>query len=586
MVKEGTGSLGVDGTLAIAPLAFDGKLAIADLALPPLLARVDAPAVGLLRQGNARADLSIALTPRGEAAGATPPTDLRVAGRLGLAGLDVREEKTAKDFAVAWKDLDVTIHALTLPGLLGTVDANVPRAIGVDLELVRLLQPAFVITRTEQGVVLPSFGGDDAGAKKAQPAGAELAATGSAPAKPASAPVQVLVSITKAQMEGASAVITDRAVKPFYKTRIDRLDVRSRGIRWPGPIVEQITMSMQGLQGATLDVRGRIAPGDSKVTAKLVKLPLAQFNPYVTPTGYGVAGGELSLESTARLKKEDYDSTTDVVVAGLDVGGSEGESLFQQNFGIPLSVALGLLKDLEGRITLAVPVAGGRSGVNVGLGSLAGQAVRKALMGALASPLKLLGAVTTGDKVAFAPQPILFVPGGTALAPEGSERLEQIASLLTASPGIALTLTGGASESDLRILRERALLAELEATSGVRALGQLGEIGTRRAVRGHLQAKLAEKEPPALDPDQQAWLESHVAAEKLDPTALATLAATRAAAAQSLLVRDHGIDAARLAIGPPATEPPAAQPGVAIGLGAPRSAPAPGAGPPVVPAPS
>ncbi|MGH2900750.1 MAG: DUF748 domain-containing protein, partial [Solirubrobacteraceae bacterium] len=457
----------------------------------------------LLHQGNARADLTIALTPRAEAATGTPPTDLRVTGKLGLAGLDLHEEKTAKDFAVAWKDFELTIRELTLPGLLGRIDANAPRAIGVDLELVRLVQPAFVITRTETGVVLPSFGGEPPAAEKTE-AATEPAAAGAA--KPATAPVQVLVSITKAQMEKGSVVLTDRAVKPFYKTKIDSLDVRSRGIRWPGPIVEQITIAMKGLQGATLDVRGRIAPGDSKVTAKLVKLPLAQFNPYVTPTGYGVAGGELSLDSTATLKKEDYDSETDVVVSGLDVGGSEGESLFEQNFGIPLSVALGLLKDLEGNITLGVPVGGGRSGVNVGLGSIAGQALRKALMGALASPLKLLGAVTSGDKVASAPQPILFVPGGSELAPEGSARIDQIAGLLAASPGIALTLTGSVADADVRVLQERALLAELEATSGVRALGQLGEMGVRRTVRQHLQAKLAGEEPPALEPEPQAWL--------------------------------------------------------------------------------
>jgi hypothetical protein len=149
-VKEGTRSIGLDGQLAIAPLAFDGKLAIADLALPPLLARVDAPAVGLLQKGALRADLALALTPRSGASGDAPPTDLRVAGTLGLAGLDLREEKTAKDFAVAWKDFELTIRELTLPGLLGTVDPAAPRAIGVNLDLVRLLQPAFVI-RTAQG---------------------------------------------------------------------------------------------------------------------------------------------------------------------------------------------------------------------------------------------------------------------------------------------------------------------------------------------------------------------------------------------------------------------------------------------------
>ena len=63
-------------------------------------------------------------------------------------------------------------------------------------------------------------------------------------------------------------------------------------------------------------------------------------------------------------------------------------------------------------------------------------------------------------------------------------------------------------------------------------------------------------------------LEAHVAEQKLDPEALAVLAATRAAAVQGRLTRDHGIAEARLPIGKPAIEPPAMQPGVAIALGA------------------
>ncbi|MBM4335582.1 MAG: DUF748 domain-containing protein [Deltaproteobacteria bacterium] len=325
------------------------------------------------------------------------------------------------------------------------------------------------------------------------------------------------------------------------------------------------------MNGAKLDLQGSIRPGNSVIDAKLVKLGLAQFNPYVTPTGYGLADGALSLESKAKIEKDAYRTSTDVVVSKLEMGGSEGESLFQQNFGIPLSVALGLLKDLDGNITLAVPVDGDRGGMKLGLGSIAGQALRSALMGALASPLALLGAITADGKVqSLAPEPVVFVAGNSELAPEGAERIEQIAGLLSGSPGIALTLSGGTSESDLRVLRERALLAELEATSGVRALGQLGEIGTRRAVRNHLGAKLAGQPAPALEPEQETWLEEKVAASAIDAAALQTLAATRAAAVHGLLVREHGIAERQLVIGPPSTEPPLAKPGVAIALGAPK----------------
>jgi hypothetical protein len=562
-LKEGAGSLAVDGALGVSPLAFEGKLRIADLALGPLLARIDAPGVQLLRQGTARADLKIMLTPRSAAQGGAPPTDLRLSGTLGLAGLDVGEAKTEKEFSVAWKDFEVGIRELAMPGLIGASDPAKPLALGVKLDRVRLVQPAIRITRTEQGILLPPLG-------VKEPAPAEPAAepaTGGPAASAAPGP-EIRVEVAEAQIEGGRGQIVDRSVKPFYNSKIDRLDLKARGIRWPGPFVENLVLGMRGLQGATLDVRGSVAPGNSKLAVKLVELPLAPFNPYLTASGYSLAGGMLSFDSQAKIASDAYDTSSSVVVSQLDVGGAEGDSLFQQNFGIPLSVALGLLKDLDGNITLAVPVAGDRGGVKIGLGSLVRQALRKALMGALASPLKLFGAITADGKVqSLAPEPIAFLPGRAQIASQGSARIEQLAGLLSASPGIALTLSGATAPPDVRWFQEQALLEQLRATSGVRALGKLGEIGTRRAVRVYLEARFAGQDA-ALEAEPREWLEAQVARQNVDPSRLSALAVARAAAAQQALTTEYGIKPERLSLGPPMSEAPTAVPGVTIALGA------------------
>ena len=563
-LDAGEGSLGIDGALGVSPLVFEGKLRILDLALPPLLARIDAPGVDLLRSGTARADLRIALAPQA----GSQVTDLRVDGTIGLAGIDISEPKTAKEFGAAWKDLEVGIRELAMPGVIGVGDPGKPLTLVVSLDRVRLLQPAFRITRTQQGILLPPLGANE-------PAPVEVAEPAAgAPAANAAPGPEIRVEVAEARIEGGRAQITDRSVRPFYNSRIDQLDLKARGIRWPGPVVQSLVLGMRGMQGATLDVRGSIGPGDSKLDVKLVELPLAPFNPYVTASGYSLGGGTLSFDSTARVERESYDTSSRIVVSQLDVGGAEGESLFQENFGIPLSVALGLLKDLDGNIQLAVPVAGDRGGVKVGLASLVGQALRKALFGALASPLKLFGAITADGKVqSLAPEPIAFAPGRAEIAEAGSARIEQLADLLSASPGIALTLRGATAPEDVRWLQEQALLEELRATSGLRALGKLGEIGTRAAVREHLEARFAGRETP-LEEGPRAWLEAQVVQKTVDPARLAALADARAAAAQQALVSEYGIGPARLTLGPPASEVPAAVPGVTIALGAlPRASP-------------
>jgi hypothetical protein len=569
-LKEGAGSLAVDGTFVVSPLAFDGKLQIADFALPPLLSRLPAPGADLLRAGALRADLSLALTPRGSAQGAAPGADLRVAGTLGLAGLDLGEAEKTRDFGVTWKDLDVAIQELKVPGLLAAQGAGGPLSVG--LGRVRLVEPDIRITRDVEGLVLPPLGGkapapEAEPAKAAAPEPAQPAAREPAASAEPAAPIQV--DVAEALIERGRARIVDRSVKPYYKSRFDRIDLRAHGVHWPGPVVQNLVFTAKGLEGANLDVRGSLGTPKAKLDAKLVKLPLAPFNPYVTPRGYSLADGTLSFDTQAKLARDAYDSSTHIVVSQLEVGGEQGESLFQKNFGIPLTMAIGLLKDLSGDITLSVDVEGSRKGTQVGLGSIVGQALRKALIGALASPLKLLGAVVSDGKVqSLAPEPIAFLPGRAELAETGASRIEQLGGLLSSSPGIVLTLRGAIAAPDVRWLKEQDLLAELRATSGVRALGKLGQMGVRRAVRLYLEARLRGEEP-TLEAEPAAWLEAEIERRTLEPAKLTVLADARAAAAQSKLVSEHGIAPARLALGPPQIEPLASAPGAAVALGRP-----------------
>ncbi len=550
------GRLDLEGELAPSPFTFEGKLRIADLALPPLAAQVEAPALDWLRQGTLRADLTLSLG-----------DDLRASGLIGLAGLDLGEAQTAKQFRVEWKDLELAIQQLELNDLAGRSASGKPRALDVQLARVQLSEPRFVLTREATGLVLPPLSpASQDGAPSENAAPAEPA-----PAEPAGSrtPLAIRVVIADARIAGARGQLADRAVVPYYRGRIEALEVHATGVRWPENEVDALDLKMEGLRGATLAVTGSIHPGQSQLEGKLVELPLDQFNPYLTSTGYSLRQGALSLDSTARFQSEQFKTESKLVLAALDVGGADGDAAFQENFGIPLSLALGLLKDLDGKIQLAIPVAGKRDKVNVGFGRIVTQALRKALVGALASPLKLFGAVAGDGKVkSLAPKPIAFPPGSSELSAEGAARAEELAGLLAASPGVALVLTGQGSDSDQRVLRERALLVQLEANRGVRALAALGEIATRRAVRDHLGRKLAGETPRALSDEEAHWLETAIS-QSVPPTrALEELAEDRAARVRDLLASEHGIAATRLVVESPRVDPPAAEPGVGIALAA------------------
>lgn len=573
------GRLELAGELLPSPFAFDGKLSITDLSLAPLTAQIEAPALHWLRAGALRADLDLVLG-----------NELHASGQLGLAGLDLAEAETAKRFGVEWKDLDLTLQDLAFIPPSDLPDGAKEPSLDVRLSQLRLREPRFVLTHDEHGVVLPALlpakRGADTDAETAlaaqvgdpettavdaaaQPTEAD-AVDDSLPAAPT--PLAIRVSIADARVEGAQARLADRAVEPFYRGRIENLDLHATGIRWPANDVDALELQMEGLRGAKLSLAGSIHPGKAKLKGELVELPLDQFNPYLASTGYNLREGALSLASKARFESQRFKTTSKVVFSSLDVGGDEGAAAFEENFGISLAVAIGLLEDLDGRIKLAIPVAGKRDKVRVGLGRIVGQALRKALVGALASPLKLLGASTRDGKVErLAPLPVRFAAGSSELSEEGAARIEELASLLAASPGLTLELSGQGSESDQRVLHERALLAQLEASRGVRALSALGEISTRRAVRDYLGRKLAGGDPKPLSSAETRWLETTIAQSARPTSALESLAIARVDRLRELLTSEHGIADARLVLGSPRIDPPAGEPGVAIVLGAVRA---------------
>src|SRR4029453_10026700 len=115
-----------------------------------------------------------------------------------------------------------------------------------------------------------------------------------------------------------------------------------------------------------------------------------------------------------------YDPNSELPVPDFALGSRAGDSLFKEQFGIPITMALALLRDLQGDIRLDIPVEGDEQGIHIGYMTIIAGALRRALVNALASPLKLVGAIFSGDKVDASPAPISFHTGRDVLTSEGA----------------------------------------------------------------------------------------------------------------------------------------------------------------------
>jgi hypothetical protein len=560
------GSIALAGDLTVQPIGFDGTLRVDGLVLAPLTQPVATAHTRLLKNGVATMALEIA-------AGATakaPQDGARIVGRIGVADLEVASDDP-KPFALRWKDLALELREVTAPGVLASGAGAKPGPIGVALTRFTLVRPEIVATRTEHGIALPAAPGAGVAPSPAPtppPAGARATA---APVGSATPALDVQVRIDAVAIQKMRVAFSDEAVRPFYRSTLDPVDFTCTDLRWPGPFAKDVQLVAKGLNGATCKVTGNLAPAGSRLQVTLQDLPLAPFNPYATASGYGIAGGTARLDSKINLTPGSYKTTSKLVLHELQVTGGEGDALFASQFGMPLSLALSLMTNLEGNIILDLPITGDAQGMKTGLGTLVGNALARAILNAVTSPLKLIGAVARlGEKPAsLTPSPIIFQSGRDSFATGEDTKLEQLGNLLAAAPGLTLHLRGQTSDEDRRWLQEQTLRAKLERESGViGSIRHIGERGARSSVLEVLEAR-AHGKPAEIPAEHQAWFEAQVAAQSVPDAALQELAAARARNTSARLERTQGIAADRVLLDEVTPQDLAAQPGVAVGLGSP-----------------
>jgi len=594
IVNVANGQVALKGAVKVAPPAFGGSLQISDLSLPGLARAVPAVPQELLQSGRLSSDLKIEAGLAAPGDGTVPTAgDVRVRGKLSLADLGVRGvapqdfSLTAKAVDLGIADLDVPgvlpssapaaasdlrfkgqldlsnlelsgpdpkafrvgartfevpITALSLPGLLpakGHVESAAP--IRVALGEVRLNEPTVQVTRTAKGFLLPNFSGS-----RAQP-------EASPPAE--GTPRAVEVSLASLRLDKGTVAMTDQTVKPFFNGRLSPLDVDLRQVRWPGPSVGDFRLSAVGSERGRLDVYGALAGGSGWFQVDVDKLALAPFNPYATSfSSYSIASGKLSVSTKGSFAKGDYQAGNSITLHDFDVQGGAGESLFQQQFGIPLSMALALLRNVNGNIDLNIPVSGGAEGTKIGLLAVIRSALQDALVNALASPLKLVGAVFggKGDGKPLAPEPIAFLPGRPELASQGAEQVKQLGELLASRPGIGVTLDTSVTEEDVRWLREQDLLTAWKKEGVFARLAALTEKGVRDRVRDALEARAQDK-PGKLSPEDAKALDGWLAEQPaISPARLRALAEARLQQVQEQLQKASGVESNRIKLAEPA----------------------------------
>ncbi|MBU6281619.1 DUF748 domain-containing protein [bacterium] len=377
------------------------------------------------------------------------------------------------------------------------------------------------------------------------------------------------------RVSGGRLDLVDRTLTPAVATIVDPIELDARQVRIPGPSARPLKLDMTLPGRGRVRIDGELAPGASVIRTNVDGLAIAPFNPYVAAaSAYSIAEGALTISSVARENRNLWTVSNDVTLHRLKLAGADGASLFQQTFGMPVETAMALLRDVRGDISLGVPFTVDESGgAQVHVASIVASALRQALMGAILSPLKMLGSIvgaggggaggSGGAAGAEGPAAVAFAAGRDVPTESGRAMIDRVGELLASRPGLGVRLSAAPSEEDARVLREQSVVEAWKSEGPLRRLA--ADTDQRERIGAWLEAR-ARGETAELSKDDRAAFDQAVAKQPAAAApALRALAEARLAAVESAL-RDRGVASDRVARDAIPATPVAGVPSVATQL--------------------
>jgi uncharacterized protein involved in outer membrane biogenesis len=550
------GQLASSGTLTLEPLAAQLKVSAAALPLAALQPYLDGPTALVIGSGTAGADGNLSLDK-----GA-----LQFEGTAGVDNLATSDRPLKQEF-VKWKSLQLAgIRVRTSPLAVRI------REIAVHGPYARVAVEPNGITNIKE-ILDPKGAAAEAaaiasGAKPAPPSESEK----KAPPPPEPARAALPVEIALVRIDGGSMNFADQSIKPNVVTGVQELAGSIKGLSGRADSRAEIDLAGQVDPYAPVKISGKVnylsAVSHLDLTVAFRNVELTALSPYSGHfAGYTIERGKMSADLNYKVEGRRLDATHKITINQLQLGEHVDSP---DATGLPVKLAVALLKDRNGVIDLDLPVGGSLDDPKFKIGPLVWKVVVNLIGKAVTAPFKLLGALFGGgEEISF----VEFAAGSAAIDATNGAKLKTLVKALDARPGLSVDVPAtiqpdtdraallAAHWHDHVVARARAKLGKHADEPG--ALDLL--LATPKDYRSLLEddyrdqfGHRAEIPKPAAgdaaaaqDPTAQdiAWLEGELKGRiNVGQDEIAALGNSRAGAVQAALLTGTGIDPGRVFI--------------------------------------
>ncbi len=429
------GKLTADGEVNLAPVSARLNVQTKDIDLRVAQSYIS-PFIRLeLRSGMLGSDLAVNLK-------STDPLALSVTGRAQVDQLHTLDTLKTRDF-LKWQQLVVE-------GL------NYQHGDSLSIDKINLLQPyaRFMINDDRTTNI------DDLLIPQPAEAGAKPAA-----AKPTASKDKPLgIHIGGIAINDGSANFADFSLTPNFATAIQQLNgsIGTIDSRQAKPASVDIKGKVD--RYAPVTIKGAVNPFDPMASLDIAtsfkRVELTTLTPYSGKfAGYRIRKGRLNLDLHYVIVKGQLKAENKVVVEQLQLGEKVDSP---DAVSLPLKLAIALLKDVDGKISIELPVSGDLNNPQFSVMPIVWQTLRNLIVKAAAAPFKLIGGLVAGGGSQDLGT-VAFAPGSSELNKDAEAALVKLSQALKERPALRLEIEGTAAKSsDGPLLAEQRLEREYQ----------------------------------------------------------------------------------------------------------------------------
>ncbi|CAI8727897.1 DUF748 domain-containing protein [Pseudomonas sp. IT-P12] len=429
------GRITADGQVNLAPVSAQLKVQTKDIDLRVAQSYIN-PFIRLeLRSGMLGSDLAVNLK-------SNEPLALSVTGRAQIDQLHTLDTLKTRDF-LKWQQ--VVVEGL-----------NYQHGDSLSIDKVNLFQPyvRFMInddrTTNVDDLLIPQP--PDSGAKTAA-------------AKPAAGKDKPLgIHIGGIAINDGSANFADFSLTPNFATAVQQLNGQIGTI--DSRQAKPATVDVKGKvdRYAPVTIKGSVNPFDPMaaldIATSFKRVELTTLTPYSGKfAGYRIRKGRLNLDLHYLITKGQLKAENKVVVEQLQLGEKVDSP---DAVSLPLKLAIALLKDVDGKISIELPVTGDLNNPQFSVMPIVWQTLRNLIVKAAAAPFKLIGGLVSGGGSEDLGT-VSFAPGSSELGKDAEGSLIKLSQALKERPTLRLEIEGtAAASSDGPLIAEQRLEREYQ----------------------------------------------------------------------------------------------------------------------------